>query len=390
MPPIYLDYNATTPLDPRVLEVMGPFFSERFGNPSSTHLHGHDANTVLDVARADVASLVDADPDEVVFTSGATESNNLAIRGIAEAKHQTHDHMVCSAIEHASVLAVMDYLKSKGWRITVLPVTRDGFVEPRSLRAVLDREPRTALVSVMTANNEIGTVQPVKEISDICRERGVAFHTDACQGFGRVALKVCGVGGPCAPAADMISLSGHKLYGPKGIGALIVRKGSTVTPQTLGGTHEHGMRAGTPNVPGIVGLGVACSIMREEWPAESDRLRKLRDCLLGYLRASLGDRIVVNGAMGDDTVRLPHNLNVTILGIDPEKFALGVEGHISISGSSACSSGLKPKTSKIIEAIGGHSVEEGATARIGLGRHTTLADVQRAAKVISETSKRLW
>jgi cysteine desulfurase len=383
---IYLDHHATTPIDPRVLAEMMPWLTSNFGNPASGHAFGKEAAEVMELARADVASLVQAEPDEVTFVANATEANNLALQGVAQALAGKGNHIITSAIEHSSIVKVCEALAKKGWQITTLPVGRAGVVDPADVRRAIT--PRTVLVTVMSANNEIGTVQPVQEIGAICRERGVVYHSDACQGFGRTDMQICPIGVPCVPAADMISLSGHKLYAPKGIGALIVRRGQQITPQVLGGSQEHGLRAGTPNVAGIVALGRACAIMRDEWPAEAARLGALRDYMLGAIVARLGDTVIVNGAQGGPEVRLPHNINITLKDVCPVKFDATAAQYIAVSGSSACTSNA-PSTSRVIEAIGGLGVDLGATVRVGLGRFTTPEEVAYATEVICQAAERL-
>lgn len=386
--PIYLDHHATTPIDPRVLDAMMPYLTERFGNAASGHAWGREANDAVERARVQVAVMVSSAPEEVVFTSGATESNAAAIFGVAEAlAGRGKDHIVISPIEHSSVLEDAKRLATRGWKLTILPVGPGGIVVPDDVRRVLT--PRTALVSVMSANNEIGTVQPVREIGHLCKQRGVVFHTDACQGFGRVELDACPVGEPCAAFADLISISGHKIYGPKGVGALVVRQGTPYVPQMLGGTHEHGMRAGTPNTPGIVGLGVACEIMAVEWPEESVRLGAMRDRLLARLQSDLGSIVHVNGAMGDGTVRLPHNLNMTLIGVCQQKLEKALDGVVAVSSGSACLA-ASPQTSRIIQAIKAPGVKWGAVVRIGLGRFTLDEQVDHAADVLVSVARTLY
>jgi len=380
---IWLDNHSTTPVDPRVLDAMWPWLTTHFGNPASSHEYGAEAAAIMEVARAEVASMVQAEPHEVIFTSGATEANNLAIKGVAQAMVAKGKHIITSAIEHSSVINVCKALEQDGWSVTVLPVGRAGVVSPDDVRRAIT--PRTVLVSVMSANNEIGTIQPIIEIGAICRERDVMFHSDACQGFGRTDMMLCPIGSPCAPAAPMIALSGHKLYAPKGIGALIVRTGTRFTPQMLGGAHEGGLRAGTPNVPGIVALGAACAIMRDEWHGESERLESFRNHIMHRLINDLGDTVVINGVMGGPDVRLPHNLNVTLKNVCPIKMDATLSRYIAISGSSACTSNA-PLTSRVIAAIGGIGVDLGATLRIGVGRFNTYDECEYAAEVIIQAT----
>lgn len=385
--PIYLDNHASTPIDPRVLEAMWPYLTERYGNAASGHAWGREAKEGIEAARGQVARMVSAEPEEVIFTGGATEANNAVLGGVTEALEGRKNHIIISPIEHSSVLNAAQHLAERGWRLTILPIGPSGIIVPDDVKRAIT--PQTAIVSVISANNEIGTIQPVREIGRLCKERGVVFHTDACQGFGRVELDACPIGEPCAALADMISLSAHKVYGPKGVGALIVRKGTPFKPQMLGGTHENGMRAGTPNTAGIVGLGVACEVMAEDWPEESGRLGEMRDRLLARLQSDLGTIVHVNGAMGDGTVRLPHNLNMTLLGVCQHKLEKALDGVLAVSSGSACLSS-SPQTSRIIKAIKAPGVKWGAIVRIGLGRFTTEGDVEQAADILTSVARDLY
>ena len=385
--PIYLDNHASTPIDPRVLDAMWPYLTERYGNAASGHAWGREAKEGIEAARGQVARMVSAEPEEVIFTGGATEANNAVLGGVTEALEGRKNHIIISPIEHSSVLNAAQHLAERGWRLTILPIGPSGIIVPDDVKRAIT--PQTAIVSVMSANNEIGTIQPVREISRLCKERGVVFHTDACQGFGRVELDACPIGEPCAALADMISLSAHKVYGPKGVGALIVRKGTPFKPQMLGGTHENGMRAGTPNTAGIVGLGVACEVMAEDWPEESGRLGEMRDRLLARLQSDLGTIVHVNGVMGDGTVRLPHNLNMTLLAVCQHKLEKALDGVLAVSSGSACLSN-SPQTSRIIKAIKAPGVKWGAIVRIGLGRFTTEEEVERAADILTSVARTLY
>jgi cysteine desulfurase len=362
MTPVYLDYHATTPVDPRVLDAMLPYFSERFGNPASRqHRYGWDAQEAVDRARSQVAALIGATAAEICFTSGATESNNLAIKGIAHALRERGDHLVTALTEHKSVLDSFKRLEREGWRVTWLGVDPQGFVRLDELRAAITD--RTVLVSIMAANNEIGAVQPLAEIGAITREREVLFHTDAAQAAGKVPLDVTAMG------IDLLSLTGHKYYGPKGAGALFVRKRKprlSLVCQIDGGGHENGLRSGTLNVPGIVGLGAAAEVCRQEMPVESVRLGGMRDRLLAGLREGLGD-VRVNGPEGAN--RLPHNLHVSFAGIEGEALLMAL-GDLAVSTGSACSSGSQAP-SHVLQAIGAVGPEAGASIRFGLGRGTT-------------------
>jgi cysteine desulfurase len=361
-PPIYLDYHATTPVDPRVLERMLPFFTDRFGNPaSSNHSFGWQAQEAAEQARREVATLIGAAARDIVFTSGATESNNLALRGIAELAGPGRRHIVVPAIEHKSVLEAARRLEREQWRVTVVPVHRDGRVDLDALRgAVTDA---TALVSVMAANNEIGVLQPLAEASAIAHATGALFHTDAAQAVGKIPIDVR------ALDVDLLSLTAHKMYGPKGCGALYCRKRMSVAPQICGGGQERGIRSGTLNVPGIVGLGAACAVAREEMAAEGARLRSLRDRLLRGLQSRI-DGVTVNGSLEH---RLPQNLHVSFAGVDADSLVIGI-GDIAVSTGSACSS-ASDSPSHVLAAIHDAAAASAASIRFGLGRFTTEEEI---------------
>lgn len=366
--PIYLDYHATTPVDPRVVADMLPYFTERFGNPASRqHAWGWEADEAVERARGQVAALINAAPGEIVFTSGASESNNLALKGLCETRRERGRHVITVATEHKSVLDSCKRLATCGYDVTVLGVGRDGLVDLDALRAAMT--PNTILVSVMAANNEIGTLQPLDAIGAIAHEHGALLHTDAAQAAGKVPIDVR------ALHVDLLSLTAHKCYGPKGAGALFVAKAKprvALAPQIDGGGHEHGWRSGTLNVPGIVGLGRAAEICREEMPAESARLRALRDGLLEGLRARL-DGVLVNGTMDR---RLPHNLHVTFDGVEGEALLMAI-GDLAVSTGSACSSGSQAP-SHVLQAIGAVRDGGGASIRFGLGRNTTPDEIAYA------------
>ena len=371
--PVYLDYHATTPVDPRVLDAMLPFFTERFGNASSrTHAYGQAAAEAVDRARAEVAALIGARHHEIVFTSGATEANNLAIKGVAQASHTRGRHLLTVATEHPSVLDSCQALEREGWRVTRLPVGPDGLVDLERVEAALAAD--TVLVSVMTANNEIGVLQPVRDIARLAHARGALVHTDASQAVGRVPFDVTALG------ADLCSFTAHKIYGPKGVGALYVRRAGTsveVAAQIHGGGHERGLRSGTLNVPGIAGLGRACAICRDEGAAEAARLGALRDRLLAGLRAAIPD-LRVNGSM---TARLPHNLNVSVPGVDGQTLALALEG-LAVSSGSACHAS-KTDPSPVLKALGVADQLALASIRFGLGRWTTEEEIAFAVETVS-------
>jgi len=366
--PLYLDYHATTPVDPRVLAEMLPYFTECFGNPhSKQHAWGWEARDAAEKARAQVAALINASAAEIVFTSGATESNNLAIRGAMAARRDRGRHVITVATEHKSVLDVCTALGREGADVTVLGVASTGLIDLDVLRAAL--RPDTVLVSVMAANNEIGTLQPMAEIGALAHEYGALLHTDAAQAAGKVSLDVQ------AMHIDLLSLTGHKFYGPKGSGALFVRRMKprlALPPQLVGGGQENGLRSGTLNVPGIVGLGRAAELCRIEMPDESSRLGALRDRLLDGLRRRIAD-VRVNGTLDR---RLPHNLHVSFPGVEGERLLMAL-GDLAVSTGSACSSGSQAP-SHVLEAIGAATEDAGASVRFGLGRSTTIEDVDFA------------
>ncbi len=373
---VYLDYHATTPVDPRVLEVMLPYFTEQFGNPaSSSHAFGWKAQEAVEQARRQVAALVGSTAREIVFTSGATESNNWAIKGVAANAPAGRRHLVCSAIEHKSVLEACKSLEKAGWSLTIVPVQRDGRIDLAALEGVVSDE--TALVSIMAANNEIGVLQPMAEIAAIAHAKGALVHSDAAQAVGKIPVDVQAMG------VDLLSLTAHKMYGPKGCGALYVKKRTELAPFIIGGGQERGFRSGTLNVPGIVGLGQACHLDRIEMATETRRLQALRDRLLEGLRDRVGG-VLVNGSMAH---RLPHNLHVSFEGVDGESLIIGI-GDIAVSSGSACSS-ASATPSHVLRAIYGADAVPGATIRFGLGRFTTDQDVDYAVEKFSAVIRRL-
>ncbi len=375
-PPVYLDYHATTPVDPRVLEVMLPYFTEVFGNPaSSSHQWGWKAQEAVEEARRRVAALIGGTAREITFTSGATESNNFAIKGVAALAPEGRRHMVCSAIEHKSVLEGCKSLEQQGWTCTVVPVGRDGRLDLSVLAdAVTDA---TALVSVMAANNEVGVLQPLAEIAAIAHAKGALFHTDAAQAVGKVPVDVQ------AAQVDLLSLTGHKMYGPKGCGALYIRRRTELAPLIIGGGQERGMRSGTLNVPGIVGLGYACLIDKRDMAVESARLAGLRNRLLDGLCTQIGG-VTVSGSMEH---RLPHNLHVGFEGVDGSSLMIGISD-IAVSSGSACSS-ASATPSHVLLALFGPDHVPSATIRFGLGRHTTDADIDYAIEKFAAVVRRL-
>jgi cysteine desulfurase len=377
--PIYLDHHATTPVDPRVLQTMLPYFTEHFGNAASRqHPFGWKADEAVEHARQQVAQLIGARAKEIVFTSGATEANNLAIRGAVAARRADGDHVVTVTTEHKAVLDVCANLEHQGCSVTRVPVEADGRVDLDRFSAAL--RPGTVLASVMFANNEIGVLQPIADLAKLCRARGVWLHTDAVQAAGHVPLDVV------ALDVDLASISAHKMYGPKGVGALFVRRRPKVDiePQVAGGGQERGLRAGTLNVPGIVGLGAAAALAREEMAAAAVRLGALRDRLLEGLRSGLGD-VTVNGST---TYRLPHNLHVSFHGVDGEALMSCLADEVAVSSGSACASGSR-EPSHVMAALGQGAVASWGAVRFGLGRGTTAAEVDRAVACVVEHVGRL-
>jgi cysteine desulfurase len=376
--PIYLDNHATTPLDPRVLEAMLPFFTSRFGNAASnSHSFGWEAAAAVEKARRQIAASIGALPQEIVFTSGATESDNLALKGVAEGCRDRGNHIITAVTEHKAVLDSCKHLEKIGCRVTYLPVGSGGLIELDQLKdAFTDR---TILVSIMAANNETGVLQPIEEIGRLCRERGVLFHSDAVQALGKVPLDVNRAN------LDLASLTAHKLYGPKGCGALYVRQNAAarLVPLIDGGGHENGLRSGTLNVPGIVGFGRTCEIAQQEMPEESCRIAGLRNRLRDRLVAGL-DQVTINGSMEH---RLPGNLNMSFLEVDGETLLTGLND-VALSSGSACSSG-KTHASYVLKALGLSDEAAGSAIRFGIGRFNTEAEIDYVAGRIIELVKNL-
>jgi cysteine desulfurase len=371
--PLYMDNHATTPLDPRVLEAMMPYFTGKFGNAASrNHQFGWEAEAAVENARGQIAKLIGATSKEIIFTSGATESNNLAIKGIAEMYRERGNHIITQQTEHKAVLDTCKKLEKMGYIVTYLAVQPDGLVDLEDLRnAIVTEGPnKTILVSIMYANNEIGVIQPIREIGKICHEKGVLFHTDAVQAVGKIPVDVQ------ADNIDVLSLSGHKIYGPKGVGALYVRRRNPrvqITEQINGGGHERGMRSGTLNVPGIVGLGAACEICGKEMEAEGKREAELRDYLKNKLESAL-DYTQVNGNMEH---HLPGNLNMSFVYVEGESLLMGIND-IAVSSGSACTSAtLEP--SYVLKALGLGDEIAHSSIRFGLGRFNNKAEVDYVA-----------
>ena len=375
MKPIYLDYNATTPIDPEVAEAMRPYILERFGNPSSSHWYGTQSKNAVETARNQVANLLNCNPDEVVFTGGGSESNNYAIKGVAFANQERGKHLITSSIEHPAVIEVCKYLQQKGFQVTYLPVDQFGQVDPRSVEKVINSS--TILISIMHANNEVGTIQPIAEIAEIARSHGIAFHTDAAQSVGKIPTSVENLG------VDLLTVAGHKLYGPKGIGALYIRRGIQLEKLIHGADHEQGRRAGTENVLEIVGLGKACEIAKRDLNKNMDHTQKMRDLLYQELKAEL-DELKLNGHPKN---RLPNTLSVSFKNIEANKLLAKID-RVAVSAGAACHSD-SVKVSSVLQAMQVDLEYAMGTIRFSTGKMTTVEEVKETAVIFVETARRL-
>ena len=377
--PIYMDNHATTPVDPRVVEAMLPYFSEKFGNAASrNHSFGWAGEEAVENARGQIASLIGATPKEIIFTSGATESDNLMIKGVAEMCREKGNHIITQVIEHKAVLDTCKRLEKHGYEVTYLPVHKDGRVDPENVKKAIT--PRTILIAIMYANNEIGVINAMAEIGKIAKEYGIFFGVDGAQAVGKIPVDVQ------KDNIDLLAMSGHKLYGPKGVGALYVRRRNPRVQLSAiidGGGHERGMRSGTLNVPGIAGLGKACELCQQEMPTESVRLRGFRDRLLTGLGARL-DGVFINGSMEH---RLPNNLNVGFAYVDGESLLMGISD-VAVSSGSACSS-ASLEASYVLRALGVSEDLAHSSIRFGLGRFNTEAEVDYVADKVAEAVSRL-
>jgi len=377
--PIYMDNHATTPLDPRVLEAMMPYLTNRFGNAASrNHPFGWEAEQGVETAREQIAKLIGATAKEIIFTSGATESDNLALKGVALMYREKGNHIITAVTEHKAILDTCKRLEKEGFRVTYLPVQQDGRIDLEDLKRAIDD--KTILVSIMFANNEIGVIQPVEEIGKLCRERGVFFHSDATQAVGKVPVDVN------KQNIDLMSISGHKMYGPKGVGALYVRRRNPrvqLTAMVDGGGHERGMRSGTLNVAGIVGLGAAAEIAMKDMPQESCKLAGLRNRLKDKIMSQL-DEVYINGS---EEHRLPGNLNISFAYVEGESLLMGIND-VAVSSGSACTSAtLEP--SYVLKALGAGDDLAHSSIRFGLGRFNTEAEVDYVAAKVVEVVKKL-
>ena len=374
---IYLDYQATTPCDPRVVEKMMPYLTEVFGNPHSrTHAHGWEAEAGVEEARKHVADLIGANPKEIIFTSGATESDNLALKGVADFYKDKKDHIITCVTEHKAVLDTCRHMEQEGYKVTYLPVQDNGLLDLNVLRAAITD--RTVIVSIMGVNSEIGVIQPIKEIGAICREHGVFFHTDAAQAVGKIDVNVDEMN------IDLLSISSHKIYGPKGMGALYVRRKPRVRVNAMinGGGQERGMRSGTLSPALCVGLGEACRLAKEEMQSEHEKITKLRDRLYGKIMDAL-PRSHLNG---DFEQRVPGNLNISFEGVEGEGLMMGIK-NLSVSSGSACTS-ASLEGSYVLKAIGVSEDLAHTSLRLGIGRFTTEQEIDRAAdQIIAAVTK---
>ncbi|MCS7134732.1 MAG: cysteine desulfurase NifS [Candidatus Pacearchaeota archaeon] len=366
---VYLDHAATTPLAKEVLEAMEPFFSEKFGNASSLHFFGREARDAIEKARNEIAKFINAKPAEIIFTSGGTESDNLALKGVAFASKDKGNHIITTKIEHPAILETCKWLEKQGFKITYLPVTKEGLVEPESVEKAITKD--TILVSVMHANNEIGTIQPIEEIAKICKKHKVLFHTDAVQTFGKLDIDVKKMN------VDLLSASAHKIYGPKGVGLLYVSKDVKIEALQHGGGHEQNIRSGTENVAGIVGFAAAVKLMQKLGKKEQERERKLRDLLISKILEIKDSRL-----NGSKEKRLPNNVNVSFKGVEGEALLLRLDQEgFAVSTGSACSSrSLEP--SHVLIAIGLKPEEAHGSLRITLGKDTTEQDIEKFLNVL--------
>ncbi len=369
--PIYLDYNATTPVDPAVVDAMEPYLREHFGNPSSDHVYGYRTRAAVQTAREQLATLLGAAPEEVVFTGGGSEANNLAIKGVAYALRECGNHIITSAVEHPAVAEPLHFLERQGYQVTTVPVNRDGQVDPAQVAAAITDQ--TILVSIMYANNEVGTIQPIHAIAAVAHARGILVHTDAAQAVGKIAIDLPSLG------VDLMAVAGHKFYGPKGIGALIVRRGVPLEPLIHGAGHEGGRRAGTENVPYAVGLGCAAALARERIPAYEERVRALRDGLHQYILERIPSAIL----NGHPVERLPNTLNLSFPGVNAGDLLATIRDEVACSTGSACHAGYAAPSSVLL-AMGRDVELASAALRISLGWGTTQQEVQRAAAVIGD------
>ncbi|NWF81104.1 MAG: cysteine desulfurase [Chloroflexi bacterium] len=368
--PIYLDYNATTPIDPAVLDAMLPYLQIHFGNPSSDHVYGYRARAAVATAREQLAALLGAQPDEVIFTGGGSEANNLALFGIAATRRTRGNHIITSTIEHPAVREPLRALEYEGYRVTAVPVDQNGRIDPAQVAAVITAE--TILISIMHANNEVGTIQDLRAIADLAHARDILVHSDAAQSVGKLPVRMDTL------EVDLLTVAGHKLYAPKGVGALIVRRGVALEPFIRGAGHEHGLRAGTENVPYLVGLGQAAEIVGARLDTYQERTRSLRDILHAAIRAAVPDALL-NGHL---TERLPNTLNLSFPGVNAAALLARIRDQVACSTGSACHAG-HAEPSSVLLAMGREPALAAGALRLSLGWDTTEAEVQASATVIA-------
>jgi len=367
--PIYVDYNATTPIDPAVVDAMEPYLREHFGNPSSDHAYGYRTRAAVQTAREQLAALLDAAPEEVVFTGGGSEANNLAIKGVAYALRARGNHLIISAVEHPAVVGPLHFLERQGYAVTTLPVDTDGQVDPAQVAAAITDQ--TILVSIMHANNEVGTIQPIRAIVDIAHARGVLVHTDAAQTIGKLPVRVPDLG------VELLTVAGHKFYAPQGVGALIVRQGVPLEPLIHGARHEGGRRAGTENIPSVVALGRAAELAMERLPEYAERVSALRDTL----HRRILERVPSAVLNGHPVERLPNTLNLSFPGVNAAALLAAIRDQVACSTGSACHAG-HAAPSQVLLAMGRDAGLAAAALRLSLGWATTAQQVQQAADVI--------
>lgn len=375
--PLYLDYNATTPIDPQVFEVMRPFLEEHFGNPSCAYKAGQVAKKAVEKARKQVAALLNCSEREIVFTSGGTESNNQALLGGAWALKNRGNHIITSQIEHPSVLKACRFLEGQGFKLTCLPVDSDGWVDPESLKKALTK--KTILLSVMLANNEVGTLEPIEEIGLLAREREILFHCDAAQAVGKIAVD------PRALSVDLLTLASHKFYGPKGVGALYIREGVEIGSLLLGAGQEGGRRAGTENVPSLVGMGKACELARKELSQRTKTMAQTRDLLEKLLRQEV-EEVRVNG---HPQKRLPNTLSMSFKGLEAHRILEKILHRVAVSPGAACHGDGKVKASHVLEAMKVAAIFSHGTLRFSTGKDTTPEKIEKAAEIIIRAVKDL-
>lgn len=375
--PVYLDYNATTPIDLEVANEMMPYIETFFGNPSSSYSIGRNNKEVINRARKQVASLINAKPEEIIFTSGGTEANNHAIRGIAFANKEKGKHVITSTIEHPAVTEVCRYLNSLGYEITYLPVDTFGTVNPGDVENAV--RPDTVLITIMHANNEVGTIQPIKEIAAIAHQKNIVFHTDAAQSVGKIDTDVAMLG------IDLLTIAGHKLYAPKGIGALYIKQGTKVENLLYGAGQERGIRPGTENVIQIVGLGKACEIAKRDYDKNRQNMLSMRDRLLNGLRNILGDKVNVNGNLGNS---LPNTLSIAFAKVDAHALTSFISNDVLISTGSACHSG-NTEISSVLKAMNVDIMTAASTVRISTGKNTSVKEIEFATQILSNAVLRL-